>query len=72
MTDLEAAELEHVIGFSGQELHSLVFHPLDANIFLHGIGHVVVVADQVQNIEPLTPPEFFPSQFLAGLAELRG
>lgn len=47
MGDLDAAELEHVIGFSGQHNHALTAHPLDPNIILHGIGHVVVIADQV-------------------------
>ena len=50
MGDLDAAELEHVIGFSGQHNHALTAHPLDPNIILHGIGHVVVIADQVRDI----------------------
>ena len=44
---MDAAELEHIIGFSGQEPHSLVVHPVDPNIILYGIGHVVVLLDQV-------------------------
>lgn len=44
---LDAAELEHVIGFTGQEHHALDMHPADSSILLHGIGHVVVIADQV-------------------------
>jgi hypothetical protein len=45
--DIDAAELEHIIGFSGQEPHALVVHPVDPNIILYGIGHVVVLSDQV-------------------------
>jgi hypothetical protein len=45
--EVEAAELEHIIGFSGQDPHSLVLHPYDPNIVLYGIGHVVVLSDQV-------------------------
>ena len=45
--DVDAAELEHIIGFSGQEPHALVLHPFDSNIMLHGIGHVVVLSDLV-------------------------
>ncbi len=48
MADLDAAELEHVIGFTGQHPHAVVMHPRDPNILLHGIGHVVVLADQVK------------------------
>ncbi len=47
MADLDAAELEHIIGFTGQDHHALTMHPRDPNILLHGIGHVVVLADQV-------------------------
>ena len=45
--DVDAAELEHIIGFSGQEPHALVVHPVYPNIILYGIGHVVVLSDQV-------------------------
>jgi hypothetical protein len=47
--DVDAAELEHIIGFSGQEPHALVVHPVDPNIILYGIGHVVVLSDQVSS-----------------------
>ena len=48
--DVDAAELEHIIGFSGQEPHALVVHPVDPNIILYGIGHVVVLSDQVSAV----------------------
>ena len=59
MGDLDAAELEHVIGFSGQHNHALTAHPLDPNIILHGIGHVVVIADQVRDIPASPIPPLF-------------
>eukprot|EP00961_Rhodomonas_salina_P108439 1459644-Rhodomonas_salina.3 len=46
MADIDAAELEHIIGFAGQRPHCLDLHPRDSAIVLHGIGHVVVLADQ--------------------------
>ena len=47
VSQVDAAELEHVVGFTGQDLHTLALHPLDANVILHGMGNVVVIADQV-------------------------
>jgi len=44
--ELDAAELEHIIGFTGQELHAIAVHSQDTNVMLYGIGHVVVLADQ--------------------------
>jgi len=46
VAELDAAELEHIIGFTGQDPHALALHPRDANIALYGIGHVVVLSDQ--------------------------
>ena len=46
IAELDAAELEHIIGFTGQDPNALSLHPRDANIALYGIGHVVVLADQ--------------------------
>ncbi|KAJ1486976.1 WD40-repeat-containing domain protein [Baffinella frigidus] len=46
VSQVDAAELEHVVGFTGQDLHTMALHPLDANVILHGMGNVVVIADQ--------------------------
>ena len=49
VAQLDAAELEHMVGFTGQDLHALVLHPFDANVILHGMGNVVVISDQVKH-----------------------
>mgnify|MGYP003771171221 CR=1 FL=1 len=38
-------ELEHVIGYTGVRLHTLVTHPTEKNCIIYPIGSVVVVAD---------------------------
>ena len=36
-------EREHLIGYSGQYLNTVLFHPQDPNIFLYNIGGLVII-----------------------------
>jgi WD40 repeat protein len=40
-----ALELEHVIGYTGRYMHSLVFHPSNKQYFIYPIGAVLVISD---------------------------
>jgi hypothetical protein len=44
-TQDDPLELEHAIGYTGENLNSLKFHPINPNLIIYPIGSIIVIED---------------------------